>query len=84
MAAVILKSGERIERESWEQIEEELQSRQFKDYNSSSEFRADMCEKALSFTGEELDDFGSSYDLMWEFSRAGWLNVSATTAARRA
>lgn len=76
MAAVILTSGERVQRETWEDVEKELQFRQFEAYPTTEAWREDACNRALHQTGEELDSFGSSLEFMWELSRAQWLEVS--------
>jgi hypothetical protein len=75
MAHIILASGEHINRHTWDEIEEELRSRQFTVYETQEEWRQDICARALHNTGEELDDFGSSYSFLWELSRAQWINV---------
>lgn len=72
---VVLVSGERIIRESWEEIEEYLRQRQFQVYPSLEEWRENIVQRALHLTGEELESWGSSLDFLWELSRAQWLEI---------
>lgn len=56
--------------DTWEELEQSVMSRQWDEYESVDDFRADMKRRALIWSGEIIDDFGSSRDFLGELERA--------------